>query len=135
YLVMTPDDDVTFPHAIDASLAYLEDHPDYTAAQGYVLRFGTDDKRVDIHRVFGFTPSIDDVQPLHRLYHLMRRYQHFLWAVFRTDAYVAAMRKAQLVEGTVFKEMMVSSVITLEGKVARLPLIFQMQGMEESRAA
>jgi glycosyltransferase domain-containing protein len=132
FIVMLPDDDVTFPHAIEASLAHLQEHPDYVAAHGYVLRFGMHGDNVDVHSVFSYTPTIDAERPLYRHYELMRRYQPFFWAVFRTDVLALAMAGAAAVKGLIFQEIAFMSRAILMGKVARLPLIFSMRGMEES---
>jgi len=90
FVVMAPDDDIAFPHAIDAALEYLARHPDHVAAHGYTLRFGLQGNDVDIHSVYSFVPSIDHDDPLERHYDLMRRYQPFYWAVFRREILVSA---------------------------------------------
>jgi glycosyltransferase domain-containing protein len=132
FVVMLPDDDITFPHAIDAALAYLQAHPDYVAAHGYTLRFGMHDNDIDVHDVFSYTPTIDAERPLRRHYDLMRRYQPFFWAVFRTETLALAIEAAATTQGAVFKELAVVSRAALKGKVARLPVVFAMRGMEES---
>jgi glycosyltransferase domain-containing protein len=132
FMVMLPDDDVTFPHAIDASLVHLAEHADYVAAHGYVLRFGMHGDHVDVHSVFSYTPTIDAERPLYRHYELMRRYQPFTWAVFRTEIFALAVAGAAATQGTVFQELAFMSRAILKGKVARLPLVFAMRGMEES---
>lgn len=132
YMVMLPDDDIAFPHAIDAALDYLKAHPDYVAAQGYTLSFGLDENDVDVHSVFSFVPTIGATSPLYRHYDLMRRYQPFMWAVFRTEAFAVAMAGAAAVHDVVFKELTFMSRAVLAGKVARLPIVYAMRGMEES---
>jgi glycosyltransferase domain-containing protein len=132
FAVMLPDDDITFPHAIDGSVAHLQAHPDYVAAHGYTLRFGMRDNDIDVHDVFGYTPTIDAERPLRRLYDLLRRYQPFFWAVFRTEALALVLEAAAMTQGALLKELAFMSRATLKGKVARLPAIFAMRGMEES---
>ena len=132
FVVMTPDDDVTFPHAIDAALAHLRQNPDFIAAHGYVLRFGMHDEAFDIHNVSGFAPSIGHDEPLQRLYHLIRRYQPIIWAMFRTETVTAAMQAASGVEGLIFQELTFAASAALAGKIARLPVVYSMRGMEES---
>jgi hypothetical protein len=135
FVVMVPDDDVTFPHAISAALAHLDKNPDYVAAHGYVLRFGMHRDDVDIHSVYGFTPTIGQAEPLQRLYHLIRRYQEFVWAVFRRQPLTQAMRAANGADGILFQEMSFAATAVLSGKIARLPVIYAMRGMEESMSA
>jgi glycosyltransferase domain-containing protein len=132
YVVMLPDDDVTFPHAINDCLVHLDANPDFAAAHGYVLRFGINGGEVDIHNVFSFTPTIDAQHPLYRLYYLMQRYQPFIWAVVRTEIFAAAMQVSAATRGVLFKELAFMSHAILRGKVARLPVVFAMRGMEES---
>jgi len=132
FVVMLPDDDVTFPHAINDCLVHLHAHPDFAAAHGYVLRFGIDGNDVDINNVFSFTPTIEAPHPLYRLYYLMQRYQPFIWAVFRTEIFAAAMQISAATRGVLFKELAFMSHAILKGKVARLPVVFAMRGMEES---
>jgi glycosyltransferase domain-containing protein len=135
YIVMLPDDDVTFPHSIDASLAYLQEHADYVAAHGYTLCFGLQDNDVDVRSVFNFVPSIDSDRPLYRHFQLMSRYQTFIWAVFRTETFVAAAKSMAETDGAVFKELAFMSRAVLRGKVARVPNIFGMRGMELSQTS
>jgi glycosyltransferase domain-containing protein len=132
FMVMLPDDDITFPHAIDASLAHLQNNPDYVAAHGYVLQFGMHGTDVDVRGIFSYVPTINEGRPLYRHYDLLRRYQPFLWAVFRADAFALAMAGAAAAKGIVFQEFTFMSRAVLTGKVARLPMIFAMRGMEES---
>jgi glycosyltransferase domain-containing protein len=132
YLVCLPDDDILFPHAIEAALAHLQGHSDHVAAHGYSLRFGLERGDFDIYKVEHFIPTIADEAPMRRYFHMMQRYQPHVWAVFRREAYATAMEAAALMKGTVFQEFMFQIVSVLLGKVARLPLIYAMRGMEES---
>ena len=118
FMVMLPDDDVTFPHAIDASLVHLAEHADYVAAHGYVLRFGMHGDHVDVHSVFSYTPTIDAERPLYRHYELMRRYQPFTWAVFRTEIFALAVAGAAATQGTVFQELAFMSLLSSQGRLA-----------------
>jgi glycosyltransferase domain-containing protein len=135
FVVTAPDDDVTFPHAIDAALAHLQRNRDFVAAHGYVLRFGTHRRDVDIHNVSGFAPTVARDDPLQRLYHLIRRYQPIIWAVFRTETFAAAMQAALGVDGYIFQELTFAATAALEGNIARLPVVFSMRGKEESMSA
>ena len=132
FVAMVPDDDITFPHAIIAALDHLQRNPDYVSAYGYVLNYGIHEDNFDIHRISFFTPSVDDSPPIRRLFHLMRRYQPFLWSVMRTDTALAGAQAASAVHGTIFQELTFSSVAVMLGTVARLPLIFNLRGLEMS---
>lgn len=132
FVVMAPDDDIVFPHAIEAAFEHLVRHPDYVVAHGYTLRFGIEGGDVDIHHVYGFTPSINHDDPLERHYDLMRRYQPFFWAVFRREILVSLLEAARGVSGPLFQELMFMNAAVLQGKIAMLPMIYAMRGMESS---
>src|SRR5207302_11264309 len=86
----------------------------------------------DIFRVFFFTPSIEEKESLRRLYHLMRRYQPSAFALFRTDALSRSVEQTIPVSGKVFQELMFMTTLVLQGAIARLPVIFNLHGAEES---
>jgi glycosyltransferase domain-containing protein len=135
HIVLLPDDDILFPHAIEAALSHLKQNPTHVAAHGYSLRFGLERCDFDIYQVEHFIPTIDDADPMWRYAHLMQRYQPHIWAVFRTEVYAEAMAAAATMPGTVFQELMFQIVSILKGPVARLPLIYAMRGMEVSQVA
>jgi glycosyltransferase domain-containing protein len=129
-VVLAPDDDVTFPHAIDAALDALGKDDGYVAAGGNVLRFGMHENYIDIHGVFSATPAIDDDDPLRRHYQLMRDYRPFLWSVFRTPVFATAMNAAAKVEGAIFQEIAFMGMVVLQGKIIQLPVVYAMRGGE-----
>lgn len=130
--VLVPDDDVTFVHALQQCANYLAANPDAVAAHGYVLDFGIHENTFDLVRVRWFTPTVGEDDPLERMYHLMRRYQPFFWAVFRKEALLAALRRTRQASMILFQEMTFMGTAVLLGKVARLPCIYSLRGMEES---
>ena len=132
FVAMMTDDDISFPHAVDACLAYLRQHPDYVSAQGYVLDASIDDSCIDIHSVRWAGEGISEPTRLQRLYELMRRYQPFFWAVFRTPAYVRAMEGSSKAYGAFFRELIFTATIALLGKSARLPLIQTLRSNDDS---
>ena len=135
YVALMTDDDINFPHTIDACLDYLLRNPDTVVAQGYVLGFSAIERSIDIHSVQWFIGSIVDPTPLRRLYELMRRYQPFYWAVFRTDAYIKANQAANASKGAFFfQELSFAATLALLGNAARLPMIQTLRGDEESYA-
>lgn len=135
YVNLIPDDDIVFPHAIAKAIEFLNQKPDYTAAHGYFISFRTHDDDIDIHDVIGFTPSILDENPLMRLYNLFRRYQSFYWGVFRTEVFRSAVTAACEMSVVLFRELTVMSTSILQGKVARLPLVYALRGTAKSHAA
>jgi glycosyltransferase domain-containing protein len=134
YVVMTPDDDITLPHAMEQSVAYLDSHESYSAARGYWLGFRGDESSFDLYEVNSFTPSIDDDDPLVRMHRLMSRYQPFVWSVFRVEELATALAASMTAEGVLFQELMFMNAAVCRGKVARLPVIFGLTSQEESIA-
>jgi glycosyltransferase domain-containing protein len=132
YVAMMTDDDISFPHTIDACLDYLRRNPDTVVAQGYVLGFSAIERNIDIHSMQWFIGTIAEPTPLRRLYELMRRYQPFFWAAFRTDVYVRAIEAANAAKGTFFQELAFTATVSLLGNAARLPMIQTLRGDEES---
>jgi len=135
YVHLVPDDDLVLPHAVDAAAAFLDANPDFIVAHGYFLSFATHGDDIDIHKVIGFTPSIGDDDPLRRHYDLFRRYQSFYWGVFRTPIFAAAVTAACAMRVVLFRELTVMSTSILQGKVARLPLVYALRGTARSHAA
>lgn len=99
---------------------------------GYVLGFGVHEGKIDINRIIFYTPSIEEDNPLDRHYHLMRRYQVYLWALFRREALATAIAQARSVNGPMFQEIMFMNALVVQGKIGRLPVIFALHGPEES---
>lgn len=135
YVVLVPDDDIVLPSGIAAALAFLQDNPDHVVAHGYFLSFGIENQDFDIHNVIGFTPSIEEASPLARHYHLFRRYQSFYWGVFRTNVFATALTAARAMNVVLFRELTVMSTSVLQGKVARLPIVYALRGAATSHAA
>jgi glycosyltransferase domain-containing protein len=132
FVLTLADKKVAFPHSIDPLLMHLEQRDECVAAVGYVLRFKRHENDFDVYRVSLYAPSIDEGEPLRRLYHLMRRYQVSGFGVFRTEAIAHCAAHASRTRGKIFREMMFMSALALRGGIARLPLIFNLHGAEES---
>jgi glycosyltransferase domain-containing protein len=135
FVHLVPDDDLILPHAIAAALAFLDAHPDFIAAHGYFLGVAMHDADIDLHSVIGFAPSIDDDNPLRRHYDLFRRYQSFYWGIFRTPVFASAVTAACAMQVVLFRELTVMSTSILQGKVARLPIVYALHGTARSHAA
>jgi glycosyltransferase domain-containing protein len=127
FVLLVPDRKVTLPYAAQDALDYLLRHNDCAAAIGYVLGFSDEDGIIDINRVVFFTPTIGEDEPLQRHYHLMRRYQVSLWAVFRAGPLAKAIAAARSVRGAVYQEIMFMNALVLQGKLCRLPAIFSFE--------
>jgi hypothetical protein len=82
--------------------------------------------------VLFFTSSICEEDPLARHYHLMRRYQPWLFGVFRAKAVLAAALQAKSVSGAMFQEIMFANAMVLQGKFGRIRRILTFQPPEHS---
>jgi hypothetical protein len=90
---MFPDDDIPLPHAIAECVTFLSKNKDYAAAWGYVVDFTAHGTDIDLFRVRWFAPSIDEQTSLERIYHLVRRYHPFFWAVYRKEVLSQSSRR------------------------------------------
>jgi glycosyltransferase domain-containing protein len=132
YVLLLSEKKLTFPHAMDLAVAYLETHADFVAAHGYVLDFRQDGTDIDVIGVRFFAPSLADDSPLQRYYHLMRRYQPGHFAVLRTEALRRAISLSTKAPGAIFQEVILMAALALQGKVARLRNVFTFQGPDIS---
>ena len=135
FVLLVPDDDLILPHAIETALDFLKQNGGFIVAHGYFLAFAMRGDDVDIQRVIGFTPSIDDDNPLRRHYDLFRRYQSFYWGVFRTPIFASAVVAARSMNVVLFRELTVMSTSIVQGKIVRLPLVYALRGTADSHAA
>jgi len=131
-VVMLPDDDIALPHSLERCAAFLAEHDDFAAAWGYALDYATNAGQFDILGVRWFVPSLSESSPFERIYHLVRRYQPFFWAVFRTPVLIESIKQARAMKRIAYQEMTVMLTSALQGKVARLPVIYSLRGQEPS---
>jgi glycosyltransferase domain-containing protein len=145
FVAQMPDDDIPIPSALHRCRNFLSNNQDYSTAWGYALNFGLHERSFDIHSMQWCSASIDDASPLERVYHLVRRYQPFFWAVFRTDALKRSISCAKQPQRTIlpwrkrlhttmFQEMTTILTLAMQGKIARLPVVHVMRGSEFSLA-
>lgn len=132
YVAMMTDDDISFPHAIDSCMEFLQGNPDHIAAQGYVLDAGVAEDCIDIHGIRWYVPGVVGATPLKRLARLMQRYQPVFWAVFRAEAFRRALEKCHAARGAIFQELAFASTLAMLGATARLPTVYTLRGEEGS---
>ncbi len=129
YASIFPDDDIPNIPGVEASVRYLASHPDYVAAQGYILGFTEDDSGISLHSVQDFVPSFIADDSLSRLLQLSRRFQPIFYAVYRADALKwSHSRLARLeIPNIMFQELYHASIVVFRGNVARIPEIFMLR--------
>jgi glycosyltransferase domain-containing protein len=130
FVVMLPDDDIPVPRALEQCVSVLRQNDDTAAAWGYVIDYAMHGEQFDIFRVRWSAPGINEHSPLERVYHLVRRYQPFFWAVFRTGALTRSISEARCTGRIVFQELTTTLTAALQGKIARLPIVYSLRGAE-----
>ena len=128
-LVQTPfftfcgDDDLLFPDGIEASVAFLSQHPDYACAHGLYFSFRIEESRVFLASEYS-SLSINATHPGARVYALCQRYESLFYAVFRTTDAVSIFRDIANVSTVHFQELFQSAAAALRGKIKRLPVLY-----------
>lgn len=124
YCVLTPDEDPLFLGAVDAAVRFLIEHPDFVAAAGYWFTMRGDKNIIDITSLDYFRPSIEQDQPLQRIYNYIRYYQPTLWSVYRTDVMRRIFPTVLNISGFFLEELLFGALTLIEGKIARIPMIY-----------
>jgi glycosyltransferase domain-containing protein len=132
FAVMLPDDDIPFPHALEQCVTLLRQNDGVVAAWGYVIDYALHGQQFDMFRVRWAAPSVNEQLPFERVYHLVRRYQPFFWSVFRTGVLTRSISEARRAGRIVFQELTMTLTAALQGKIARLPIIYSLRGPEAS---
>jgi glycosyltransferase domain-containing protein len=129
FVSIFPDDDIPNIQGIEDSVQYLASHPDYVAAQGYVLSFTERQRHLFIHHVEDYVPSYVGKDPLSRLLALSRRYQPIFHAVYRAEVLKwSHSRLSQLSTSNImFQEFFHASLVALKGNIARVPKTFMLR--------
>jgi glycosyltransferase domain-containing protein len=130
FVVMLPDDDIPVPRALRQCVTLLRQNDDIVAAWGYVVDYAMHGEQFDIFRVRWSAPGLNEQSPFERVYHLVRRYQPFFWAVFRTGALTRSISEARFASRIVFQELTTTLTAALQGKIARLPIVYSLRGAE-----
>lgn len=118
------DDDVVLVGALPSLLAFLQAHADFGAAHGWYWSFDYQPSRLAVTGITYASPSLDGDDPLLRLRDLLARYEALTYAVYRTEAMRQALREAQPVPSLMARELLAGALTVINGKVARLPLLY-----------
>lgn len=118
------DDDLVLKDSIDQCAAFLTDHQEYSACQGYHARFEQRDLDFYLLDFLWFTPSLEASDPLKRLQNLITRYQPICWAVFRIEVILRLHRIFSDIQSLLFFELLWSSMAAITGKVKRIPMLY-----------
>jgi glycosyltransferase domain-containing protein len=124
FCCLCADDDVLLPDGLVASVRFLEANPDYAVAHGYYFQFTVDDAELRLSTINYYTPSYDEADPIARVHALMRHYQALTYGVYRTDVLQRVFTTVTPVTSLLARELLSSALAAVEGRVARLPMLY-----------
>ena len=124
FCCLCADDDILLPDGLIASVRFLEANPDYAVAHGYYFQFMVDHSELRLTTITYYTPSYDEADPIARVHALMRHYQALTYGVYRTDVLQRIFAAVIPVTSLLARELLSSALATVEGRVARLPLLY-----------
>jgi glycosyltransferase domain-containing protein len=137
YVLFCADDDFTVPRAVEACLAFLEEHPDYVTAQG---DFYSAEARADGAHLARIYPQADQVcvdsnSPLERLQQVQDPYIPSFYSVQRTTL----LRDYVLLAGNGLEnynmlELFSAMLAAIHGKHKQLPLFYGVREAVPSQA-
>jgi glycosyltransferase domain-containing protein len=124
FCCLCADDDVLLPDGLMASVRFLEANPDYAVAHGYYFQFMVDHAELRLSTITYYTPSYDEADPIARVHALMRHYQALTYGVYRTDVLQRVFATVTPVTSLLARELLSSALAAVEGRVARLPMLY-----------
>lgn len=132
YCVFCGDEDFITPKGIYQAAKFLEENPDYTAAQGYYINFSVEDD-MSGNLVFRANPFGDDPcqsivmpEPQRRLYFHFSAYCPSFYAVHRTEfkKMILAENIKYGVVDNIFGELLPSLLTAIHGKIKFLDVLY-----------
>lgn len=123
YCSLCADDDLVLPASLDPIVEFLEANPDYSVAHGWYFTF-YDNVHIGITSSVYRGRSIDDGDPLMRLFALFRNYEAVTYGVHRTDVMQSVLGDVQGVDSMLARELLGGALSVVRGKVARLPIFY-----------
>lgn len=140
YITMCADDDFVIPPAINQSVEFLNNHPEYASSQGLYACFYPQ-KRMAIYSIYPqmINNSISDESSAERVLHLMTQYYQFYYAVFRTEVFKGAINSIielnkSCIQNLNLLELYLSMYAVIEGKHAVLPVLHEMREVIDNSA-
>jgi glycosyltransferase domain-containing protein len=118
------DDDLVLPKALIASARFLRQDRNYSGAHGLYFAYSGTGGAYFVDDILYCHRGLDSPSVLERLACLFEDYQSNFYAVFRTKVQLRALKAAALQDSSLFFELMQSAHTAIEGRVARLPMIY-----------
>ncbi len=131
YVLMCADDDFIIPKSILQCISFLEEHADYSIAQGLSIRYDKESLqtgKVEYGAIYKNKNSVEDNEPLQRLSNFFNPYRSVFYAVFRTNVLQQSFKGT----GHIIKKLFLNEYITaflpvLYGKYKELPVLYQVR--------
>lgn len=123
YCLLLSDDDHFSPQAVSQCRCFLDDHPDYVAAQGaFWVSEASGPNGFDLEH---YCPSLDADDPEQRLRRHATFYGHTAYAVHRRGAFLHSLEVAgRYGDSNGFIELAASFSLVLSGKLRRFPDVY-----------
>lgn len=132
YCVFCADDDLIIPEALRKSVQFLEQNSDYSGAHGLYFAYSGENGQYFVDDILYSQRGLDQDGSLARLACLFEDYQSNFYGVFRTGAQRHAFEAAVSQTSSLYFELMQSAHTAIQGKVARLPIIYAGRSRSES---
>jgi glycosyltransferase domain-containing protein len=133
YCSLCADDDLVLPGSLGPIVQHLEAHPDFSVAHGWYFTF-YNNAHIGITSSVYRGASIDQPDPLDRLFALFKSYEAVTYGVYRTEVMQNVLRDVQGLNSLLAKELLGGALAVSQGKVARLPMIYYGRSLAPSQS-
>jgi len=118
------DDDIPILKGTRESVNFLSENPDYVVAHGYYFQFALQPRLMRLTNFTYYTPSYEMDEPVVRVHALMRHYQALTYGTYRTNVLQHIFETIRPFKSILARELLSSVLATVQGRAARLPVIF-----------
>ena len=135
YVALCADDDFVIPEGLFECVSFLDQHDDYSTAQGLILRYYKDTikHQVRFDLLYKGDYSLHSDKPTERLERLFNPYKSLLYAVHRTSVLQEVFKDAGYAFTNLYlNEYLASIGPVLLGKTMDLPALYQVREHSDS---
>ena len=118
YCSLCADDDLVLPDSLEQIVAFMDAHADYSVVHGWYFSFH-DGPRIGITGSAYSGASLDQDDPLQRLYTLFKNYEAVTYGVYRADVMRSVLSDVQGVDSMLGKELLGGALTIVRGKAHR----------------
>ena len=123
YCSLCADDDLIMPGSLDQIVQFLEANADHAVAHGWYFTF-YDNVHIGITASVYRAGSLNQEDPVERLFELFKNYEAVTYGVYRTAVMRSALGDVQDVGSMLGKELLGGALSVVHGKTARLPIFY-----------